>query len=113
MKFLEGSSVGRSVIEPELLDAEESKVPSVMGKFLTVLFVCGLFVVTMVLGVADVFAETTGAQAVEVTPIVDFSSVFTSIATVVSVVVVGAVGLSLSIWVVRFVLGVIKGMSRG
>ena len=65
----------------------------------------------MTVGAGDLFAQTTGDPVV-ITPIVDFSGVFATIATTVGPVIVGAIGLGLSIWAVRFMFGLVKSMGR-
>jgi uncharacterized membrane protein len=45
--------------------------------------------------------------------LVDFSTVFDSLATLVTTIVVGALGIGLAIWVTRFLFRLVKSMSRG
>jgi hypothetical protein len=54
-----------------------------------------------------------GPPAMEVEPLVDFSTVFSSLTSLVTTIVVGALGIGLAIWVTRFLFRLVKSMSRG
>ncbi|MDR2704518.1 MAG: hypothetical protein LBC02_01950 [Planctomycetaceae bacterium] len=54
-----------------------------------------------------------GPPEMEVVPLVDFSSVFTSLTSLVTTIVVGSLGIGLAIWVTRFLFRLVKSMSRG
>jgi hypothetical protein len=51
--------------------------------------------------------------SLDVVPLVDFSSVFSSLSSLVTTIVVGALGIGLAIWVTRFLFRLVKSMSRG
>ena len=53
-----------------------------------------------------------GAPTVTFTPIVEFGDLFTSLTASLAVLVAGAVGLGLAIWVVAYKLRVVKRMAR-
>lgn len=74
------------------------------------LYAVAIVGLAMAVGAVDVCAQT--AEPVVITPIVDFSSVFTTIASTVGPVIVGAIGLGLSIWAVRFMFSLVKSMGR-
>jgi hypothetical protein len=86
-----------------------SAVKSAIGKAVTYVAVA-VVGLTMSIGAGDLFAQT--GDPVVITPIVDFSGVFATIATTVGPVIVGAIGLGLSIWAVRFMFGLVKSMGR-
>jgi hypothetical protein len=51
--------------------------------------------------------------AVDAEPLVDFSNVFESLTSVVTTVVVGAVGIGLTVWATRYVFSIVRSMGRG
>ena len=69
-----------------------------------------VFGVLMLFGAGDVFAQ--GGTAVTITPIVDFTGIFTTLTTTIGGIVALAVGLSLSIWSVYFCLKQVKRTAR-
>ena len=71
----------------------------------------GVFCLLTLFGAGELFAQSGAVPTI--TPIVDFSSVFTTIATTIGPIIVGAIGLGLSIWAVRFMFRLVKSMGRG
>jgi sugar phosphate permease len=62
----------------------------------------------------DLLAETEPVVTpVNVEPLVNFDGVFESLKGIVTAVVVGAVGIGLSIWATRFIFHIVKSMGRG
>jgi asparagine N-glycosylation enzyme membrane subunit Stt3 len=74
------------------------------------LVMAGVFCLSLVLGSADVFAQTT--NTVDFVPIVDFGSIFGTITTALGPIVAGAIGLGLAIWGARYIFSVIKSTGR-
>jgi hypothetical protein len=75
-----------------------------------------LFCVAVLVGIAlspEFLLVQNGPPALKIEPIVDFSSVFSSLSSLVTTVVVGALGIGLAIWGTRFLFRLVKSMSRG
>jgi len=68
-----------------------------------------VFGVLMLFGAGDVFAQ---GSAVTFTPLVDLSGVFTSLTTVVGVVVGAAITLAGGVWVTKYMFSLVKSMGR-
>jgi hypothetical protein len=87
-----------------------------MLSFVNRMFAYGAFCATVLfVGAESLFAQGTGtgaATTVEFTPIVDFSSIFTTLTTTLGPLVAGALGLGLAIWGAGFVFSIIKRMAR-
>jgi hypothetical protein len=71
-----------------------------------------LIVTAMVLCGVDAFAQTPTPEAPTIDSFVDWTGVFVGLSATIGVVIVAAVGLSLSVWAVRFVLNIVKSMAR-
>jgi hypothetical protein len=77
-------------------------------------FVCvSLAIVAIAVFSPSFLLAQTGPPALNAEPLVDFGSVFTSLTTLVTTIVVGALGIGLAIWVTRFLFRLVKSMSRG
>jgi len=75
------------------------------------LFVCAVVGALLMFVSPEVFAQET-SDKVQFVPLVDFSTVFTSIRTAIGPIVVGALGIALALWACWFFYGLIRKMGR-
>jgi len=77
------------------------------------LWIVGLFVLTMLLGVGELFADATKGKAVDVIPIVDFLSAYTSMSYYIGWGIIWVLRIVLSVWAIKVIYVNIKDiMSR-
>ena len=84
-----------------------------MKRVFSWLFVVVAMVVALFFPAVSFAADGEEPPPLEVSPLVDFSTVFTSLSSLVTTIVVGALGIGLAIWVTRFLFRLVKSMSRG
>ena len=82
-------------------------LPKVLKTFVPALAIA----LTLFLG-GEVFADAVTPKDVTVDNLVNFDGIFSTLTTMIGTVVAGAIGLAVSVWVVRYVWGIIKSTAR-